>query len=437
MNDKPTTQTDQNANDQAFAEAKRFFPGGVNSPVRAFKAVGGTPLFFEEGRGARVRDASGRWFIDLVGSWGPLLLGHAHPDVVAAVRDAATSGLSFGAPTRRETALAQAIVAAFPRLEKLRLVCSGTEATMAALRLARGYTGRPLIVKMAGCYHGHGDSLLVDAGSGVATFGIPGCAGVTAATAAETLVVPFNDLPALRALLERHPDKIAAVIVEPVPGNMGVVLPTCGYLEGVRALTKQYGVLLIFDEVMCGFRGSKPGAQDVFAVDPDLTCLGKVVGGGLPLAVYGGRAAIMDRLSPLGDVYQAGTLAGNPLAVSAGAATLRHLAAHPEALVALEGRAARLVEGLAQAAARHGVPAQANRYGTMFTVFFTDRPVSDYASAKTSDTKRFARFFHGMLAEGVYWAPSQFEAAFLSIAHGDAEIDAILAAADKVLPTLR
>ena len=417
------------ANAAAFAAARALFPGGVNSPVRAYGAVGGNPPFIEEGEGARIRDADGRWYLDLVGSWGPLLLGHAHPAVVAAVRAAAGRGLSFGAPTRAETHLGQLIRAAFPQIERLRLVNSGTEATMAAIRLARGVTGRPLIVKFDGCYHGHADTLLVAAGSGVATLGIPGCPGVPEPIAAQTLVAPFNDLHAVAALFEQHPGRIAALIVEPVAGNMGVVVPREGYLQGLRDLTARHGALLIFDEVMTGGRGPAFGVQDDVGVAPDLTCLGKVIGGGMPLAAYGGKGPTMAHLAPEGPVYQAGTLAGNPVAVAAGTATLEWLLALPEERTALERRAARLAAGLAAAADRAGVPVQVNRYGTMATVFFTAQPVVDLASAKTSDTARFARFFHALLARGVYWPPSQFEAAFLSLAHGEPEIDEILAAA--------
>lgn len=423
-------------NEQAFAAAREVFPGGVNSPVRAFGAVGGVPRFFEEGQGARVRDVEGRWYLDLVGSWGPLLLGHARTEVVNAISRAAARGTSFGAPTMLESRLAEMIRSSFPRIEKMRLVNSGTEATMAAVRLARGATGRPLVVKMAGCYHGHADSLLVAAGSGVATFALPGSAGVPAEIAAQTVVVPFNDLAAVEVALQAHPDRIAGVIVEPVAGNMGVVLPVPGYLEGLRRLTSAAGALLIFDEVMCGFRGRLPGAQDVFGIHPDLTCLGKVIGGGLPLAAYGGRGDLMDRLAPLGDVYQAGTLSGNPVAVSAGIATLEYLASRRDALAEIDHRAAHLADGLTASAGRHGVPVQVQRYGSMLTVFFTDQPVTDYQSAKRCDTERFAKFFHGLLAAGVYWPPSQFEAAFLSLAHGDSEIEAVIAAADRVFADL-
>ncbi|MCE5307708.1 MAG: glutamate-1-semialdehyde 2,1-aminomutase [Acidobacteriales bacterium] len=402
--------------------AERRIPGGVNSPVRAFRGVGGTPPFIVRGEGSRLYDADGNSYIDYVGSWGPLILGHAHPEVLNALRETMDSGTSFGAPTEREIELAEVISEAVPSIEMVRLVNSGTEATMSALRLARGYTGRRLTVKFEGCYHGHVDSLLVKAGSGMATLGIADTAGVPDEFASTTLALPYNSVIALEEAFERHGRDIAAVIVEPVVGNMGCVPPVAGYLQAMREITARYGALLIFDEVMTGFRVARGGAQQLYGIRPDLTTLGKVIGGGLPVGAYGGRADIMSRIAPLGPVYQAGTLSGNPLAVAAGLAMLRHLKTHPEVYVQLEARAARLT-------ARPPAGVTVNRVGSMFTFFFTDEPVTDWASAKKCDTARFARFFHWMLGQGVYLAPSQFESAFLSAAHTDADIDATIAAA--------
>ncbi|MEN6600866.1 MAG: glutamate-1-semialdehyde 2,1-aminomutase [Bryobacteraceae bacterium] len=402
--------------------AERRIPGGVNSPVRAFRGVGGTPPFIVRGEGSRLYDADGNSYIDYVGSWGPLILGHAHPEVLNALRETMDSGTSFGAPTEREIELAEVISEAVPSIEMVRLVNSGTEATMSALRLARGYTGRRLTEKFEGCYHGHVDSLLVKAGSGMATLGIADTAGVPDEFASTTLALPYNSVIALEEAFERHGRDIAAVIVEPVVGNMGCVPPVAGYLQAMREITARYGALLIFDEVMTGFRVARGGAQQLYGIRPDLTTLGKVIGGGLPVGAYGGRADIMSRIAPLGPVYQAGTLSGNPLAVAAGLAMLRHLKTHPEVYVQLEARAARLT-------ARPPAGVTVNRVGSMFTFFFTDEPVTDWASAKKCDTARFARFFHWMLGQGVYLAPSQFESAFLSAAHTDADIDATIAAA--------
>ena len=424
------------ANHEAVMNAMRVFPGGVNSPVRAFAGVGGDPVFFASGRGARVTDIEGREYIDYVGSWGPLILGHADPDVVNAVTEAASRGLTFGAPTLGETELAELIREAYPTIEKMRFVSSGTEATMSAIRVARGYTGRDKIVKCDGCYHGHADSLLVAAGSGVATLGIPGCPGIPAGTAENTLVVPFNDAAALKKVFETHGERIAAVILEPVAGNMGVVMPMKGYLAEVRRITRDAGALLIFDEVMCGFRAGFLGAGQLEGVVPDLTCLGKIVGGGMPLAVYGGKQKVMACVAPEGRVYQAGTLSGNPVAVAAGRVTLSRLRKGEKIYQQLLKQTDRLCDGLADIAKKRRIPFRINRFGSMFTTFFTDVEVIDYRSAKTADVKRFARFFHGMLAEGVYLAPSQFEAAFVSVMHGTDEIDATLAAADKVMASL-
>jgi glutamate-1-semialdehyde 2,1-aminomutase len=415
-----------------FTAAQRVIPGGVNSPVRAFRGVGGEPFFVARAEGARLWDVDGRSYLDYVGSWGPLLLGHAAPEVVEAVAAAAARGTSYGAPTAGEVELAEAIVRAYPSIEMVRLVSSGTEAAMSAIRVARGATGRDVFVKFDGGYHGHADSLLVRAGSGGATFSIPDSRGVPAALAALTLTVPFNDADAVRALFDRRGAEIAAVIVEPVAGNMGVVPPAPGFLESLREVTTRHGAVLIFDEVITGFRVAYGGAQALYGVRPDLTCLGKIIGGGLPVGAYGGRADLMREVAPLGGVYQAGTLSGNPLAVAAGLATIRALGASSvyERLDAL-GR--RLADGLAAGARRAGVPLTVNRVGSMLTGFFCDGPVTDYASAKRADTQRYARFFHAMRERGVYLAPSQFEAAFVSLAHGEADIDATLkAAADAV-----
>jgi len=400
---------------ELIARAQLSIPGGVNSPVRAFRAVGGTPPFIARGKGARIFDADGHQYLDYVGSWGPLLLGHRPPEVVRAVEQALASGTSFGAPTEGELELAEAICEAMPSIEMVRLVNSGTEATMSALRLARGFTGRELVIKFDGCYHGHVDSLLVRAGSGVATLGIADCAGVPAAFADTTIALPFNSVAEVEQALDAHRDRIAAVIVEPVAGNMGCVPPAPGFLAALRELTRRHGALLIFDEVMTGFRLAFGGAQQLYGIRPDLTTLGKVIGGGLPVGAYGGRADIMRKVAPLGPVYQAGTLSGNPLAVAAGLAMLRHLKAHPEVYEQLERRTAQLA-----AAAPEGVTA--NRAGSMLTFFFTSGPVTDYASAQKSDTRRFAAFFHWLLEHGVYWPASQFEAAFVSAAHSDDDL---------------
>jgi glutamate-1-semialdehyde 2,1-aminomutase len=396
--------------EQLFARAQQVIPGGVNSPVRAFRSVGGTPRFIQRGSGCRMTDADGNEYIDYICSWGPLILGHCFPAVVEAVREALENGSSFGAPTGREIELAERIIAAVPSIEMVRLVNSGTEATMSALRLARGFTGRPLTVKFEGCYHGHVDSLLVKAGSGVATLGISGTAGVPEEFARTTIALPFNSVDALQEAFRKHGDQIAAVIVEPVVGNMGCVPPEPGFLEAMRELCTRHGALLIFDEVMTGFRLSLGGAQQLYGIRPDLTTLGKIIGGGLPIAAYGGRADVMKHVAPSGNVYQAGTLSGNPCAVAAGIAMLRHLAEHPEIYSRLDAVAAEIC-----AAAPAGVTVQ--RVGSMFTFFFTDRPVRSWEDAATCDTQKYAAFFHHLLENGVYFPPSQFEAAFLSAAH--------------------
>ena len=402
--------------------ATRVIPGGVNSPVRAFRAVGGAPPFIQRGEGARLWDADGRSYIDFVGSWGPLILGHAAPAVVEAVTEAARRGTSYGAPTALEVEMAETLSTAYPSMEMVRLVSSGTEAAMSAIRVARGATGRDLLLKFDGCYHGHADSLLVKAGSGGATFGIPDSKGVPAALAELTLTVAFNDLTAVRDLFRQRGDRIAAVIVEPVAGNMGVVPPAAGFLEGLREVTREHGALLIFDEVITGFRIGYGGAQERYGVRPDLTCLGKIIGGGLPVGAYGGSRKVMSEVSPLGGVYQAGTLSGNPLAVAAGLAAIRAL--DRRAYERLETLGARLERGLLEGARKAGVPLTVNRVGSMLTAFFCPGPVVDYASARRSDTERYARFFGAMLERGVYLAPSQFEAAFVSLAHSEADLDA-------------
>jgi glutamate-1-semialdehyde 2,1-aminomutase len=412
-----------------FRRAVEKIPGGVNSPVRAFRGVGGQPLFIARGQGSHLFDADGNEFIDYVGSWGPLLLGHRHPEILAALEKALAIGTSFGAPTEQEVELADAICDAVPSMEMVRLVNSGTEATMSAIRVARGFTGRDLIVKFEGCYHGHVDSLLVKAGSGLATLGIADTQGVPKAFCDTTIALPYNSLEALDAAFEAHGNRIAAVIVEPVVGNMGCVPPQPGYLEGMRAITEKHGGLLIFDEVMTGFRVAFGGAQARYGIRPDLTTLGKVIGGGLPVGAYGGRRDIMSKVAPSGPVYQAGTLSGNPLAVAAGLAMLRHLKQHPEVYERLEKMGARI-----EAAAPQGVIV--NRVGSMFTFFFTDGAVTDWESAKRCDTAKFGRFFRGMLERGIYLAPSQFEAAFLSAAHSDEDIDRTIAAAGAALNEL-
>ncbi len=401
-----------------FERAQSLMPGGVNSPVRAFKAVGGTPFFVAKGEGCYLWDVDGNRFVDFVCSWGPLILGHAHPEVVAAVKEAVERGTTYGAPTELEVALAEKIQQAFPSMEMLRLVNSGTEATMSAIRAARGYTGRKKIVKFEGCYHGHADYLLVKAGSGAATFGIPDSAGVPEGTAQDTIVLPYNDIEAFNKTMDAMGEEIAAVIVEPIAGNMGVVLPKPDFLAALRQQTEKHGVVLIFDEVITGFRVAYGGAQSLYGIKPDMTCLGKIVGGGFPLAAYGGRKEIMQTVAPLGPVYQAGTLSGNPVAVTAGLKTLEILERdnpYPE----LERRTKQLTQVISEAAKEAGVPVQINQIASMFTVFFTDQPVVDYASARRSDTQRYARFFHALLERGVYFPPSQFEAAFLSTAHDD------------------
>jgi len=411
--------------------AEQLIPGGVNSPVRAFRAVGGEPLFFVRGQGSHVWDADGNEYVDFIGSWGPLILGHAAPTVLEAVISAARSGTSFGASTPAEADLAELVISAFPHMQKVRFVSSGTEATMSAIRLARAYTKRKYIVKFEGCYHGHADALLVKAGSGVATLGIPGSAGVPEEFTQFTLALPFNDTDALEAAFKKFKHQIACVIIEPVVGNMGCVPPARGYLEAVRAITTRDKALLIFDEVMTGFRLAFGGAQELYAIQPDLTTMGKIIGGGLPVGAYGGPNDIMELVAPLGPMYQAGTLSGNPLAMAAGYATLRYLREHKEIYGKLDKLAADVVNGVAAIAKNAGVKMCHNRVGSMFTWFFTPGPVTDWTSAAKSDTEAFGRFFRTMLDNGVYLPPSQFEAAFLGAAHTEQDVQQTIAAAKQ------
>jgi len=418
--------------------AEEFFPGGVNSPVRAFRAVGGDPPFVTRAEGAYLFDADGNRYVDLFGSWGPMILGHAFPPVVEEIREAAGRGTSFGASHAGEAALAELVRRCFPSVEKMRFVNSGTEACMSAIRLARGFTGRNFIIKFEGCYHGHADALLVKAGSGVATFGIPGSAGVPPETAQHTLALPYNNLAAVEAAFAAHPAQIACILVEPVVGNAGTIPPAPGYLEGLRRIATEQGSLLILDEVMTGFRLSLGGAQQLYGAElktgPDLTTLGKILGGGLPCAAFGGRADVMDYLAPLGPVYQAGTLSGNPLAMAAGIATIKHLIQHEsEIYPQLERVTQGIADGVAELARKASVPLTTNRVGSMFTWFFTGDPVTDFASASASDSEAFARFHRRMMEAGVWLPPSQFEAAFVSVAHGPAEVELVLEAAREAL----
>jgi glutamate-1-semialdehyde 2,1-aminomutase len=419
---------------QRYGEAVQLIPGGVNSPVRAFRSVEMNPVYIKEGKGSRVFDVDGNEYIDYLCSWGPLILGHAHPKVVAAVQETAARGTSFGLPTELETEMAREVVQRVPSVEVVRMVNSGTEATMSALRLARAYTRRNKIVKFEGCYHGHADSLLIKAGSGVATLGLPDSPGVTEGTAQHTLTVPYNDLESLELAFRNFGDEIAAVIVEPVAGNMGVVPPEPGFLQELRRITSEYGALLIFDEVMTGFRVDYHSAQGRFEVMPDLTTMGKVIGGGLPVGAYGGRREIMEMIAPAGPVYQAGTLSGNPLAMAAGLATLREL--QREVYEELEQKAARLEEGFRQNAEEAGIPHQINRVGSMITLFFTEKPVINYEGARSSDAKRFARYFRLMLEQGIFVPPSQFEGMFISAAHSMEDIERTIEANRNALKRL-
>jgi glutamate-1-semialdehyde 2,1-aminomutase len=417
-----------NKSSQAFQEAKQYIPGGVNSPVRSFRGVGGTPPFIARAAGSHLYDIDGNDYIDYIGSWGPMILGHAHPAVVEALTKAVGNGTSFGAPTLLETRLSKLVKQAVPSMELVRMVNSGTEATMSVLRLARAFTKRNKIVKFVGCYHGHHDSLLVKAGSGAATLGVPDSPGVSDAVAGGTISVDYNDISALTETFRKYGEDIAAVIIEPVAGNMGMVLPKEGYLPAVREITKQYGALLIFDEVMTGFRVAYNGAQSVFDVKPDLTCLGKIIGGGLPVGAYGGRQDIMELISPAGPVYQAGTLSGNPLAMTAGITTLTLLSTTPGLYETLAEKTNTLCTGIRTQGEKFGFALQYHQLGAMFGMFFTDKPVYDYESAKQSDIGAFNTFFHAMLEQGVYMAPSQFEAGFMSAAHSEEDIAATIAA---------
>ncbi|SFB94706.1 glutamate-1-semialdehyde 2,1-aminomutase [Spirosoma endophyticum] len=422
--------------EQLFEKAKTLIPGGVNSPVRAFRAVGGSPIFIKSAKGPYLYDEDGRQYIELINSWGPMILGHAFEPVEKAVRDAIQHSFSFGAPTRKEVEMAELITTMVPSVEKVRMVNSGTEATMAAIRVARGFTGRDKMIKFEGCYHGHGDSFLIAAGSGAMTMGIPDSPGVTKATAADTLTAPFNDLAAVEALLDNNHNQVAAIILEPVVGNMGCVLPEPGFLEGIRDLCDRHGVVLIFDEVMTGFRLAKGGAQERFGITPDLTTMGKIIGGGMPVGAYGGRADIMNMVSPAGPVYQAGTLSGNPIAMSAGLAMLHHLNDHPDVYTRLEEIGEKLTVGFRAGLLKAGLNYTINHIGSMFTLFMSERSISNFTDAKTCDLPAFGRYFHAMLDRGVYLAPSQFESLFMSVALTDALIDQVIRANEESLQVM-
>ena len=416
-----------------FDTAKQFIPGGVNSPVRAFRAVGGNPVFIKSAKGAYLYDEDGNEYVDLINSWGPMILGHANPIIEEAIREALQGSPSFGAPTRREVEMAELICSMIPSIERVRMVNSGTEATMSAIRVARGYTGKDKFVKIEGCYHGHGDSFLIAAGSGAMTFGTPDSPGVTRGTAKDTLIAPFNNLEAIQEIFEANRDEVAAIILEPVVGNMGCVVPHEGYLKGLRKLCDDHNVILIFDEVMTGFRLSQAGAQQLYGVKPDMTTLGKIIGGGLPVGAYGGKKEIMDSVSPVGPVYQAGTLSGNPLAMAAGLAMLKYLKQNPDVYQQLDRQTSRLTDGILAQCRERGLNHTVNRVGSMFTLFFTGQTVVDFKTAMQSDTASFARYFQNMLQQGIYLAPSQFEAMFVSTALTDPIIDRILQASKKAL----
>jgi glutamate-1-semialdehyde 2,1-aminomutase len=420
---------------EAWDRSQHFIPGGVNSPVRNFSKVGGYPRFIQRGAGSKIYDIDGNQYIDYVASWGPLILGHANPRVIEAIKGTMVNGTSFGAPTTQETELAEIIVDAVPSIEKVRMVSSGTEATMSAIRLARGFTGRDKVIKIEGCYHGHVDSLLAEAGSGVATFGLPECEGIPTDFTRHTLVVPFNDANAVRQAIEAHPDQIACLILEPIMGNMGIIPPQDGYLSELREITSEHGIVLIFDEVITGFRVAYGGAQSLYDVIPDMTCLGKIIGGGMPVGAYGGKEEIMRHIAPEGGVYQAGTLSGNPLAMSAGIAALKALA-EPGVYEQLESRASHLAGGLQDATERHGIDAFHSRVGSMLMLFFSNAEVTNADGARTSDTERYSRYFGELLERGVYAAPSQFEAGFVSLAHSEADIDTTVRAANEALSAL-
>ena len=420
---------------EAWDRSQHFIPGGVNSPVRNFSKVGGYPRFIQRGAGSKIYDIDGNQYIDYVASWGPLVLGHANPRVIEAIKGTMVNGTSFGAPTTQETELAEIIVDAVPSIEKVRMVSSGTEATMSAIRLARGFTGRDKVIKIEGCYHGHVDSLLAEAGSGVATFGLPECEGIPTDFTRHTLVVPFNDVGAVRQVIESHPDQIACLILEPIMGNMGIIPPQDGYLSELREITSEHGIVLIFDEVITGFRVAYGGAQSLYGVIPDMTCLGKIIGGGMPVGAYGGKEEIMRHIAPEGGVYQAGTLSGNPLAMAAGIAALKALA-EPGVYDQLESRASHLAGGLQDATERQGIDAFHSRVGSMLMLFFSNAEVTNADGARTSDTERYSRYFGELLERGVYAAPSQFEAGFVSLAHSEADIDTTVRAANEALSTL-
>jgi len=421
----------------AFKEAKKYMPGGVNSPVRSYKSVGSNPPFISSAAGSYIYDIDGNEYIDYVLSWGPMVLGHSHPEVVASLQESILRGTSFGAPTLLETEVAKKIKAFMPSMEMVRMVNSGTESTMSALRLARGYTGRDKIVKFIGCYHGHSDCLLVKAGSGLATFGVPDSPGVPTSVAADTITLPYNDCDAVREIFEKEGDSIAAIIVEPVAGNMGCVPPVEGFLETLREVTIEHGALLIFDEVMCGFRASAGGAQKKYKIKPDLTCLGKIVGGGLPMAVFGGSRKIMESIAPSGPVYQAGTLSGNPIAMTAGLATLSILQRDPTIFKRVEGATKKLCDGLVDLGKKHGVPIQVQCVGSMFTLFFSDKPVTNFEEASACDMEAFKIFFHSCLEQGIYSAPSQYESNFVSVMHTEEQIEKTLMAADIALSKVK
>lgn len=419
-----------------FEKAKQFIPGGVNSPVRAFRAVGGNPLFIKRAKGAYLYDEDGNEYVDLINSWGPMILGHAHPEIEEAIREALSASLSFGAPTAREVEMAELICSIMPSVEKVRMVNSGTEATMSAIRVARGFTGRDKIIKIEGCYHGHGDSFLIAAGSGALTFGNPDSPGVTKGTAQDTLIAPFNNVETIQLLVDKNPGQIAALILEPVVGNMGCVIPEPGYLESLRALCTKHGIILIFDEVMTGFRLAPGGAQELYGIDPDMTTMGKIIGGGMPVGAYGGKREIMDFVSPAGPVYQAGTLSGNPIAMAAGLAMLKHLQAHPEIYKTIDKTTSAIVDEMRKSIKAAGLNYTVNQVGSMFTLFFTENRVIDFNTAKTSDTALFAKYFQAMLNQGIYLAPSQFEAMFVSAAIDSFVADRIIEAHHKAIAQL-
>jgi glutamate-1-semialdehyde 2,1-aminomutase len=421
---------------QLFSDAKKFIPGGVNSPVRAFKSVGGDPLFIKKAKGAYIEDVDGNRFLEFINSWGPMILGHAHPVIEEAVRGALGDSLSFGAPTSREVEMAELITTMFPSVEKVRMVNSGTEATMSAIRLARGFTARDKIIKFDGCYHGHGDSFLIAAGSGAATMGTPDSPGVTRGTAADTLIAPYNDIEAVKDLVRDYRDEIAAIIVEPVAGNMGCVLPENNFLQDLREICTEENIVLIFDEVMTGFRLSPSGAQGMFEVSADITTLGKIIGGGMPVGAYGGKAEIMDFVSPAGPVYQAGTLSGNPIAMAAGLAVLNHLHRHPEIYDKINQTTEDLASGMKKNLKELGLEYTINQCGSMISMFFTDIPVSSMADAKRADTALFGKYFRGMLDKGIYLAPSQFESLFISESIGKEEVQQFLSAHKEVLSAI-